>query len=45
MGTGKKNKLKANTVPTLFSHSKPKQKRGWYMKHSEVSAKNQVFIL
>ena len=44
MGTRKKNKLKANALTTLFSHSKPKQQKEWSMKHKEVSAKKQVLI-
>ena len=45
MGRWKKNKLKVNAVPTLFSHSKPKQKREWSMKGSEVGVKKHVFSM
>ena len=45
MGTWKKNNLKVNAVPTLFSSSKPKQKRECSMKRSEVVAKKQVFSM
>ena len=46
MGTRKNNKLKINAGPALlFSHSKPKQKRKWSMKRSEVCTKKQVFNL
>lgn len=40
-----KTKLKVNFIPTLFFHSKPKQKRKWSMKRSEVCTKKQVFNL
>lgn len=43
MGTKKKRKLKANAVPTLFSHSKPKRNRESPKRRSEVATKKQVF--
>ena len=43
MGTKKKKKLKANAIPTLFSHSKPKRNRESPKRRSEVATKRQVF--
>ena len=43
MGTKKKKKLKANAIPTLFSHSKPKRNRESPKRCSEeAGAKKQV---
>ena len=37
-----KTKLKLSAVPTLFSHSNPKQKRECSIKRRDIGAKKQV---